>query len=166
VFAFVSLDEDDKGDHLRAVRQYADAGFLTAGYKIWRPDFEQENFTLAELAEVANQLAKAEGVESKISDKDIRARMNQRGEAAGTALVFLMKTAGVSLAKGKKWGEALADFALSEDRDVPEKIQDETGQRPAVTVLLELRRGQRSDYQLSKVSLKVGPEGKLIDRPR
>src|SRR5690606_30993005 len=84
IFAYVSVDEDDPNAsmaslngrrstplHVRELERLSVRQMLPAGYRVWRPSFVAENFTLDEVATVATRVLRQEGIEKAISPHDI-----------------------------------------------------------------------------------------------
>ncbi len=162
VFAFVALDHDGGGDHIRVLERLAEAGFLPAGYRIWTPDFEAENFSVEELATVANLLASQQGVNLTLTGADISCRMAERGEPAGKAVVALLHANQVQGGKGAEWGVALARWAT--ENVAPGENGGDRDIRPIEVVMNDLRRGQWSNYMMSVQTSVVGEKGQLVNR--
>ena len=58
VFAYITADSDKKpADRREVLRQYADEGLIPAGFHLFAPDFEAEDFQMSELTEAAHALA-------------------------------------------------------------------------------------------------------------
>lgn len=64
---------------------------LTAGFRIWDPDFEGANFSLDELAEAAAQFAQGQGSSAVIFAADISTQMQSLNQAAGKAIEKLLR---------------------------------------------------------------------------
>jgi hypothetical protein len=88
-FAFIWLDRETHADHVRTLRKYAADRLLIAGYRVWHPDFEQANFTLDELAQVANGLALKAGADVRLTADAIGDEIARTGKAAFEAIKAL-----------------------------------------------------------------------------
>lgn len=162
VFAFVSVDRDNGGNHLRQLKSYAARNLLAAGFRMWEPDFEVANFTLDELAQVASGIATVEGVPLTVSAEDISRVMEERKLPAGEAIKRLWSSAWFFGGKGAVWGRALADWAA--DLPCPPDRADDVGERPIISLLLRLLRGQESHYPATVELMRVADDGELVAR--
>lgn len=149
VFAYAALDEDGGGEHLRVLKGLARDGLLSAGFSVWKPDFEEQNFSLEELASTASKLAKDSGQEFTLTADEIRQRMNEKQVPVGKAIEQLTSAQKAFTTKGNSWGAALAAMVTADNAEVPEIIKDEQGDRPILTVLKMLIRGTTADFALS-----------------
>lgn len=161
-FAFISLDEDRGGEHLRLLRKYAADRLLIAGYRVWRPDFELANFTVEELADVANTLAVEAGAGVRLTADAIRDEMERSGKAAFEAIKAHWGRAAFYTGKGEGLGRALAEWAV--DHPAPSEVVEEE-QRPIETLILFLLRGEWSDYPLTRERTLVDANGRVAERP-
>jgi hypothetical protein len=154
-FAFIALDRDPQGGttHIKDLKRMARQGLLTAGFRIWDPDFEEANFSLAELATAAKSFAQIQGSTIVITPTDISNRMQQRHHAAGKAIEGLLAMHRVFEGKGEDWGRCLADVAHGDPKD-----------RPAFEVLNRLLRARWSDFDGTIEYLVVDDHGRLVDR--
>jgi hypothetical protein len=152
-FAFISLDQDGGGDHIRVLKRLARDGLLSAGFKIWSPDFEGQNFELVELAEVASAFAQAQGMGITISEADVRRRMQERNQPAGKAIEGLRSHYRAFQGKGADWGKALAEWTAEHPQ-----------QRPAEDVFVKLVRARWADYDATIEHLEVDENGLLVER--
>ena len=88
VFAYVTIDFDKLIKNPRILQKYAGDKLLPAGFKIYEPDFEEANFTLEELAIIANTLAQQQGSKSDpITAQEIRQEINSSGKSVGDDFV-------------------------------------------------------------------------------
>jgi hypothetical protein len=149
IFTYAALDNDGGGEHLRVLRNLAREGLLSAGFSVWTPDFEEQNFSLEELASVASDLAKDAGQDFTLTADAIRQRMSERQVPAGKAIEQLTSAQRTFTTKGKSWGAALAAMVTDEKTEVPVIVKDEQGDRPILTVLKMLIRGTTADFSLS-----------------
>jgi hypothetical protein len=164
VFAYVSIDREDGGKHLRLLKKYAADKLLPAGFRVWRPDFESANFTLAELADVATKLASANGVYVAISARGIQQEMRHTSRPAGEAIKQLWRYGKFYGGKGWAWGKALADWAI--DHPCPAEIANNEGERPIIALVSLLLTGQQSHYQSTAQEYDVDSEGNLVERTK
>jgi hypothetical protein len=149
VFAFAALDEDGGGDHVRILKRLAGRGVLSAGFRIWVPDFESHNFSLDEIALAATRLAKESNPDIEFTVEEILNEMNMRSIPAGKAIERLASRKRVRVDKGTDWGKTLAEIVCADGVEVPEEIRNEEGDRPAISMLSMLIRGHDADYALS-----------------
>lgn len=159
VFTYVSIDLDRLPGNLGILQHYSRRKLLPAGFRIWDPDFEGENFTLDELAVAAMDMARAGGVEMQISAEDISNEMTSSGKGAGKAVESLWRRGRFNRGKGKNWGTHLADMAAA--RDCPDELADSDGRRPIAGRLFFLLRGQRSNYQATIQGSTVDDQGNV-----
>jgi hypothetical protein len=162
VFAYVSIDQDQGGEHLRLLRKYAADKLLPAGYTIWVPDFESANYTLDELAAIASARATDNGVPMTMTGSDILQGIEQSGKPAGKVIESLWRAERYYDGKGEEWGCILADWAS--DHACPSELVGVDGERPNVGLLSLLLTGQRSHYQATAEEFIVDIQGKLIPR--
>jgi hypothetical protein len=162
-FVFISADQDDGGNHLRQLRIYGAEGLASAGFRVWRRDFEEENFTLEDLALAANFYAKRDGIDTEITAEDIRAVVESGGERrvpVGDALERLWRRAYFYGGKGIRWGEALADWLFESGA-----LTSEGGyqsERPIVETMRRVLRGQWSDYQATAQLCTIDADGHVV----
>lgn len=164
VFAYVSIDREHGGKHLGLLRKYAADGLLPAGFTIWEPDFESANYTLAELAGVANTVAAENGVAVTITAQDIQLAMRRDRRPAGEAIKQLWRAGKFYGGKGEAWGAALADWAI--DHPCPVELADKHGDRPNAALISLLLTGQRSHYQLTADEFMADSLGRLVEKAR
>ena len=87
VFAYVTIDFDRKPENLRILQKYAEDKLLPAGFKIGYPDFEMDNFTLQELAEIENTLAQhLDSANNPITAQEIQKEMQSSGKPVGDCI--------------------------------------------------------------------------------
>ena len=166
-FVFISADQDDGGDHIRILRIYGREGLASAGFRVWRRDFEEENFSLDELALAANFYAKTGGVETNITSADIRDVMNSdqsKPIPVGDALEKLWKRAYFYGGKGQRWGEALADWLVDSGRVTA--LDGPGSERPIVETVRHVLRGQWSDYQATAELCIINDDGSVVSRSK
>jgi hypothetical protein len=162
VFPFIMVDEDARADHIRQLRVFTADGLVPAGYRIWKPDFEQANFSLAELAEVATGVAQAGGVPCTITASAIQQEMQTRGKPAGEAITSLWRRAAFYGGKNDTWGGALADWAA--EHAAPTSHATAEGQRPVEELLLRLSNSDHFDYRATADECHVDVEGNVVGR--
>jgi hypothetical protein len=159
-FAFITVDDDARGDHKRMLQIYGREGLASAGFRVWKPDFEHENFALDELASAATLYAEQEGVNTVITADAIGAEMESRRVPAGAAIERLLSRAHVYSGKGQRWGEVLADWLA---KHVPAGVlDDQDDQRPILEVLRRVLRGQWSDFQATAQLCAIDTEGNVV----
>ena len=152
-FAFISLDEDGGGDHIRILRKLAHEGLLTSGFRVWRPDFEGENFSNQELAAAASTLAVGVGVPFTISKDEVERVMREKSLPSGRSIERLLRQYKVYSGKGRDWGVQLADLAAASPMN-----------RPFDEVFRLVSNAMWADYEGSIEHLAVDDAGNLIER--
>ena len=130
---------------------------------MFNPDFEAENFTLDELAQIANRYARqATGVDCGIEVGEIKAVMTDKQVPVGKAIEALWNKSHAYLSKGTDWGRNLADWAY--DNSPPEPIRDAGGKRTVESVFQSLVRGPTSNYKFTVDLYYVSPDGDLVKK--
>ena len=162
VFPFVSIDSDDRQEHLRCLRNYVSKELLPIGFKVWNPDFEASNFSYNELAKVANQMVTDAGFAADITPAEIEQEMAKSSQPVGKTIEKLWNKRLFFGNKGTAWGKALADWASS--NTCPANYADSEGNRPANSLLFRLLRGQLSSYWETVKREAVDDNGNLVDR--
>lgn len=161
VFPFVSIDFDAQKEPLRWLRNYAKKELLPIGFRVWHPDFETSNFSLEELAEVANKMVTDAGFSTSITANEIEQEMNRSGKSARKAIKDLLwKKYQLPLPTGAEWGKALADWASGNPCSAG--YADSEGNRPINALLLRLLRGQLSNYWETVKHFTVDDDGNLV----
>ena len=118
VFTFITADDDPGiAEGLASLRGQ---DLLTAGFAMWKGDFEEGNFTTDELISVVHQCAGVEindqtlvttaEVEDERKKSDNSGRLKSLGKAVED--VARRKSRLEQFGKGEEWGEALAKYAL------------------------------------------------------
>lgn len=162
-FVFISADQDDGGDHLRILRIYGREGLASAGFRVWRRDFEEENFSIDELASAASFYANRGGINAQITADEIRCVMNSgngRRIPVGDALERLWKRAFFYGGKGLGWGEALADWVFESGE--LSSVRSREKQRPVVETIKRVIQGQWSDYQATAQLCIIDDDGNVV----
>jgi hypothetical protein len=160
VFSFVSIDNDRCTKHIHDVRNYAKQGLLPIGYEIWQPDFELANFTLTELAEIANKVAADAGIIIDIQREDIQKEID-KGKPVGQVIKRQWSKHKYYGGKGEYFGKVLAEWAT--DHSCPEEKADKDGDRRINSILFWLLRGQQSEYWGTTVHFEEDDNGKLVE---
>jgi hypothetical protein len=156
IFSFVSVD-GDRSDYGRAVRKAAEEDEICGMFFVSTPDFEFDNFTLAELedslwsiaAETGTNDAKRSLLHTSIVDTACAKDMIAAVERA------LPELRGV-VGKGETWGKTLGAFAWEN----PEKTDQRTGEtqtRPIVEAVRYALHSVTADYRSSRARLRVDP---------
>lgn len=153
-FTLAAIDHDQQGgtSHLDDVQRMANQGLLTAGYKIWDPDFEEANFSLEELAAAATQFAQRYNPDISITAADIASRMQEKDAPAGKAIEGILSSQRIFDGKGQQWGQCLADVALTNP-----------GNRPVFDVFRMLVRAQLADFDGTVEHFTIDNTGGLIE---
>jgi len=162
-YAFISLDYDDGGDHIRTLRRYADERLLVSGYRVWQPDFESANYTPTELASIANELAAESGIAVRVTGDDIARTVREQRLAAFKSISKLWSAAHFQAGKGERWGRALAHWSFNHSAP-PELSED--GNRPIEAVTSFLLSLHWADYPLSLQETYVDDSGKVQSRAK
>lgn len=97
-----------------------------------------------------------------LSAEEISEKMVSRGLPIGEAIRLLWNSHQFYGGKGAVWGRALADWAADQPC-LPEKA-DDAGERPIISLMLRLLRGQESHYPATVELFKVADDGELIRR--
>ena len=159
-FAYVTVDRDNRGDHIRQLLTFRDRGLLPAGFRVFTPDFEAENFTLGELAGVGRNYAARLGNRISISASDVTKCMSERNLGAGDAVIRLLNGAHLQAKKGTDWGSLLADWAYT--HRCPASVSAHH-RRPIETCFSHALRGQTSNFRFTVERMSVNDEGVLVE---
>jgi len=142
VFSVVVLDQD-RDDHVRALKKAAREGRFFGRFFISTPDFEFGNFTLTELVDVICKLASQAG-EGTPSRDNILQIVNQA--RSGKEFFAKLSRGGIqSIGKGEAWGVALMNLAL-ESPELPPDHENSGKRRGIVEVAELLLSGRRAGY--------------------
>ena len=162
VFAYVTIDFDGIKKNPRILQKYAGDKLLPAGFKIYNPDFENDNFTLEELAELANTFARQHGfISNQMTAEEIRQDMASSGRSIGDAIMSLSSRLDRKwyLQKGPTWGRVLADFAYAN----PNKGGPLGNERNIVQIFTLLTgRTQTSNYRFTILDSHVDECGNVV----
>ncbi|MCZ6674628.1 MAG: hypothetical protein O7C75_16995 [Verrucomicrobia bacterium] len=161
VFAFVSIDLDNIQKNPGILQTYAEAKLLPSGFKIFDPDFEQDNFTFQELAVIANALALEQGLTGNpITEEEIRHEKDFSGKAIADVIIKLSSLPDRMwyLEKGQDWGKALANFAFFN----PNKVGTPAFEREIVRIFTLLLRAQTSNYRFTLSGSHVDKDGNVV----
>jgi hypothetical protein len=161
IFSFVSIDHDRCTKHIHDIQNYAEQGMLPIGYQIWEPDFELANFSLTELAGIANKIAADAGVTVDIKTEDVQKGID-KGKPVGEVIKKLWSKYRYYGGKGEDLGKALAEWA--NNHSCPKEKADKDGDRRINSILFWLLRGQQSEYWGTTAHFKVDDNGKLVER--
>jgi hypothetical protein len=162
VFPYVTVDREQQNDHLRLLQHYARQGLLPAGFRVWDPDFESGNFSVAELLAVANRVAEAAGVEGSLTEQGVLNEMAIRQWPIGRAIQQQWGRISVPGGKGRAWGAALADWV--DEHALRTGLDDESKLRPIESVVRLLLRAQWSDYRFTVEDSEVDSMGQVVPR--
>ena len=125
---FSSLTFDDSSGADKRMNQLVADRLITLCFALNKPDFELENFEVAELVSVTMTLASDSpyqiqmGQEKLIQEVESRIKEKQEGFKKALDSVLHLHGEKYKLSKGIEWGSRLADF-LSEKRDAEVKAQ-------------------------------------------
>ena len=127
---FASLTFDDSNDASKRMQQLVADGLVSLCYALNRPDFELENFQVAELVSVAMALASESPypilMDQEQLTREVANRIKKKPkEGFKKALETVLHFHGekFKLSKGIKWGSRLADY-LSDKRDAQVEAQE------------------------------------------
>jgi len=162
VFTFVSIDADNREEHLRCLRIYAKKELLPIGFKVWQPDFETSNFSFEELAKVANIIVADDGYTANITANEIQQEVDRSGQSARKVIEKLWAKQLFRHRMGTDWGKALANWASN--NPCPADYADSEGNRPTNALLFRLLRGQLSNYWETLKHFTVDSDGNPIAR--
>ena len=152
VFVVLTIDGDNDPDRPRQLLRFVKQGLLPAGWTLFDRDFEEGNFSLAELAEAANaHAAEARCEMEPVTEADIVAarRMN---EPVGKTIERLLRARHCYAQKGAEWGRRLADLIF----DRPNGRE-----RPIVNAFVRAMGGAESNYRFTQRFSSVQPDGTL-----
>lgn len=149
-FAFVAIDNDEGGDHVRQLRRWAQDGLLPIGFRIWRPNFVEANFSIAELAEIATEYSHSQGSTDALTEEAIATLMRRERRTAEDTIGRLFGRSHLQFAKGAEWGERLAAYALSHPRERP------------VSECLELMRRARTSFYHFTGDFTIDEDGNIV----
>ena len=156
-FVYVTLDRNDS---LRpTLRVLCDDSLITAGWEMWDCDFEGDNYTDEELAELVLTRADEEGVSISIDGAAVK---NERTRASSTegAINACLKGQHYKLKKDALWGRKLARWAL--ERSAPPDAAKE-GDRAVTTRFTHLLRACSAEFLGSVERYRVdGTTGKIV----
>ena len=113
---FVTVTFDESGDSRRRVEELVCNGSINFQFSLSDPDFEIENFSVAELVDVASSWAEElkKPIRMGLSDviDQVSDRIEHRQETFSKALNSVLHLNGESfrLQKGSEWGRRLADY--------------------------------------------------------
>lgn len=161
IFSFISVDYDRCFKHIHDLQNYAKKGLLPIGYEVWQPDFEMINFSLEEIAEIANKMASSDGVITTITATMISEEMDKTRKPLGKVVEKLLSKYKYYGSKGPNWGIALANWAIS--HACPKHIADDKGSRRIDSIILWMLQGQHSEYWGTTEHFKVDDKGKLVE---
>ena len=125
---FSSLTFDNSSDANKRMKQLVDDGLVSLCFALNRPDFEIENFQVAQLVSVAITLASETPYPIQMDQEklagEVESRIKEKQEGFKKALDSVLYLHGeeYKLSKGIEWGRKLADF-LSKKRDAEVEAQ-------------------------------------------
>ncbi len=105
MFAYAALDNDDGGNHLRTLKLFESRGLLSAGFSLWKPDFEGHNFSLHEPALAATNLAQSSGMDVQFTAEELQTYMQEHNGPVGTAMARLASRKQAYLDKAQSGAE-------------------------------------------------------------
>jgi hypothetical protein len=160
VFSVVLLD-NDRGNHVRAIKRAASAGDFFGEFFIAIPDFEFANFSIRELCEIAAD--GMTGVDGRQWNGVNRLMDATRGAESGGEFFRLLREAGVSeIAKSELWGICLMRYA-SKHQTCPPEHPAAGKTRPVVEAARLLIQARRAGYLASLTGHRLNPEtGRLV----
>ncbi|MCC7075347.1 MAG: hypothetical protein IT383_28800 [Deltaproteobacteria bacterium] len=164
VFSYFVID-GDRSENVSVIRRAARDDVFCGQFRISRPDFEFDNFTTDELADVAIELAaddlKRAGVDLDLTQAKLRAVLAGVTNAAEmeTALHAELILAGARFKKGEAWGRALGRYTLQHPR------RSDGEYRAFLAFARRATFGARAPFLRERKRVRVDPEsGELIER--
>lgn len=156
VFAYVSIDHDGVEKNPGILFHYAEQDLLPAGFRVYDPDFESDNFSFAELAAAATSLVRGQIEPDFVFTADeIERVMKERKLPVGRAIAKLASEQNLVFDKGKAWGRSLADIAA---RDVAAAHES---RRPIVRAFVTALQAQDSEYAGTVEHTEVSSSGEI-----
>lgn len=172
VFVAVALDWDGGGRHIESLRRHARKHRLSGGGSVFKPDFEEANFSDDELAAIATSILTEQGFQETITAQMLRQEMagepDSKPYAIGTAVERLVERAGAEFAKDTGWGTRLAEWAFAHRYpDDKHAVQYDDGLtkdklRPIIAIFRYLLTGQQSHYGVTRRNYEVKVEGPSV----
>jgi hypothetical protein len=163
VFAHVCVDFDHpersekQADQIKTLRRFENDGLLPTSFTIWRPNFVQHNFTIAEVVEIVNASEPAQEMRVRLTEDDLVSEMSRNSHASPRRRdktiekaihdVTRARTGSGLLRKGETWGRRLADWAI--EHAPPPIVAGQTDQRPIELIIEMAARGHYADYALT-----------------
>lgn len=158
IYSYISIDADNV-DNVRAVRKAMEADLICGLVYIAKPDFEFDNFTLAELEEVLWEIAQEKG-----ADPITRSHLHNAitGANSGEELLKRAQRALPELrevGKGKEWGVHLMIYAQRHRGRADGML------RPIVDAFENSIRSRIYDYHIERAEFRIDPQtGRPIPR--
>lgn len=158
VYSVVSLD-GDRTDYVNVVRKAAEDDEICGMLFIAKSDFELENFTISELAEILGNIAVESGAEQNEVEK-----IHDAIKGIGSARDLHMRAAKVvpvlnQTSKGPEWGRRLMNFAQLHPR------RPDGTERPVLEAIKRVQFGGFTSYHVTRKQKRIDPgSGRLIDR--
>jgi len=156
IFSILVLDSD-RNDNTRAVKIAARNGQFFGLFFIAKNDFETENFSTIELAQIVKDLLRPDSYDAKAYNNLLQ---EIKSINSAKKLFSILKANNFShLTKGKQWGESLIEYA----KKYP--VKENGDERQCIKVLQYLLRARRGSYLITYKKYKTCAEtGLLIDR--
>lgn len=161
VFTYVSIDHDGLDKYSSMLRTFSDQKLLPAGFHVYKPDFESENFTMEELAIAATRHASFDtATDVKFTEEEISQEQASTGLPVGKLIERLGRKKRTQVAKGQTWGKILAEIAAAD------KHQGLESHRSVVREFAKSLRANNSSYAGTIDRFRVSEIGDLIEIPR
>jgi hypothetical protein len=160
VFSVVILDED-RDDHVRAVKRAAATGDFFGRFFVSSPDFEFSNFTINELAEILLNFVERERAQITTISEVLEVVSN-----AKSGKQFFQATVHIGfqeVGKSEAWGVALMNYA-SQHRTLPRGHSRAGETRPVIEIAELLMRARDVGYLRSLDGYRVDPDTGELQR--
>jgi hypothetical protein len=161
IFSLILLD-GDVSDNLRALKQAALNDEICGMFFVSNPDFEFENFTIAELADITYNLANENRLESIDRDKLLNTIKACKSAKEFFKALYKYSPDLLKIAKGVKWGKALLNYATR--NPLTKRFGDEKDRK--INQLIKVaNQCSRYTYETTRQGYRVNPEtGTLVKR--
>ena len=162
VFSIVAMD-GDRSENLRVIRRAAEEERMFGPFYVASPDFELENFSVAELVSVVVELLREEGIIDLPQETDLLDRMTGVTSAKEFFAAF-KDTPYARIDKGDRWGAALMKYALNNEH-LPTGHRKAGKVRQVVEIARMIVQARQSGYLRSVERSRVDPAtGEIVPR--
>ncbi|MBD3306897.1 hypothetical protein GF339_10725 [candidate division KSB3 bacterium] len=164
-FSLIVFDREqypDPSNNFRAVKQAAKNDEICGRFFVAKPDFEMENFTIPELAQITLQIVEENGITGlHPSDIEEVAKDAETGKEFFKSLRTLSPDL-TRIDKGEKWGQYLMSYAKSHPRS---KEFGNEKDRLINQITALAYHCCASSYEVTRKNYKIDPDtGKLLKR--